>query len=1125
MMKLVKPLTILLILITLNLSGQTTQVGFLVDPQNEDKEEIQAAFDFLNASDEKQVRKIPLDKLNWKTVKNLDQVWYHRPDSTSISDLETRAGKVLKKFVKKGGDLVLTLDAVRLLNSWGIEETPIGKKTEVIKDHGFGRKLGFHSFRSHPIFDGLHGGAYIWHGKEDHQVRKLGFFGSDLPQGPEGKVIGIDWAYITYHEDDKLLWEYTMGKGNLLAVGAYTYFSKENFNKDHLERFMINVFEYLGADQKTGNFWTYDLENPQIMPLFTGEGTDHKASEDWEVSSPGLKLGRPEATDNYWDLPGRRLLLMGKETGGFEELWAHPFMAFRDYRPGVRIGDSEEFTWLDSLKPEVEFSPGVMVRTYQLSEDTLMEITTVSAEGTEMIIHYQWSGSKPLSLFLSGTSNLRFMWPYSANSTGTLHYQWSEDLNALLVSDSKTESMNAMLGFNQHPQSRVIGHFEKVGLEQGQLIGQPTDKNQISAGFLFEVSDNKNLDVYISAGEPDRKKLVKNYRQVTLKPSELLKETIAHYEGIDQEVMKIVTPDSLFNEGFRWAMAGADQFMVETPGVGKSLVAGYGSTAKGWGGGHEISGRPGYAWYFGRDAQWSGFALNAYGNFQSVKEILETFNAFQNINGKIYHELTTSGSVHYDASDATPLYVLLASHYLKASGDIEFINDTWENLEKAMAYCYSTDTDGDGFIENTNVGHGWIEGGALFGAHTTFYLAGLWAATLREAAFLAENTGNVEKAQKYRSDYLQIREKLNSQFWNGEKEHFNYGLWKDGSYSEEITMLPAVPVYFNTVDKPKAVKSTEKYASGNFSTDWGVRILEEKSKHFNPGGYHVGSVWPLFTGWTALAEYETGRYPQGFSHLMNNLVIYKDWDLGSIEEVLNGVEYKSSGVTHNQGWSQTMVLQPILEGMLGIRPNALEDRLSLAPKLPWDWNRLTVNNIRFGTHSMNMEMDREEEQTVFSFNHEGNGNAKLTFEPVFPWGTEVHSVELNGKAVPFKSESGVGGLQLNISEFGVRQAEELVIKHTLGHGVLPLISKPEPGADSNGIRLIREEEQNGLYKLTVEGRPGSEHFLEIFSPDPPKNLTGATRISEKKKNVFIMKVSIPESQKNYEQVSITMDFR
>ena len=322
--------------------------------------------------------------------------------------------------------------------------------------------------------------------------------------------------------------------------------------------------------------------------------------------------------------------------------------------------------------------------------------------------------------------------------------------------------------------------------------------------------------------------IVKVHKEILAAPQELIDEAANQYTNLAANTLRIETPDPVFNEGYKWALAGTDQFLVETPGIGKSLVAGYGTTASGWRGGHEISGRPGYAWYFGRDAQWSGFALDAYGDFAKVKEILKTFNRFQNVNGKIYHELSTSGSVHYDASDSTPLYVLLASHYLKASGDLEFIKDTWKNIEQAIDYCYSTDTDGDGLIENTNVGHGWVEGGDLFGSHTTFYLAGAWAATLREAAYMAEALGRTEQANRYKADYEKIREKVNNDYWNQAEEFFNYGLNQDGSYNEEITILPAVPVYFNTLDQSKARSVTQRFANSNFTTDWGLRIRSEE---------------------------------------------------------------------------------------------------------------------------------------------------------------------------------------------------------------------------------------------------------------------------------------------------------
>ncbi len=90
-------------------------------------------------------------------------------------------------------------------------------------------------------------------------------------------------------------------------------------------------------------------------------------------------------------------------------------------------------------------------------------------------------------------------------------------------------------------------------------------------------------------------------------------------------------------------------------------MSGYFTTARGWNGGHEESGRPGYAWYFGRDTELTGMALSAIGAYHKVREILVTFGKYQAPEGKIYRELTTSGSVHYDASDATPLYVALAA--------------------------------------------------------------------------------------------------------------------------------------------------------------------------------------------------------------------------------------------------------------------------------------------------------------------------------------------------------------------------------------------------------------------------------------------------------------------------------
>ena len=45
---------------------------------------------------------------------------------------------------------------------------------------------------------------------------------------------------------------------------------------------------------------------------------------------------------------------------------------------------------------------------------------------------------------------------------------------------------------------------------------------------------------------------------------------------------------------------------------------------------------------------------------------------------------------------------------------------------KAYAFSAATDADGNGLIDNSGVGHGWVEGGALSPPHEEIYLQGLW---------------------------------------------------------------------------------------------------------------------------------------------------------------------------------------------------------------------------------------------------------------------------------------------------------------------------------------------------------------------------------------------------------------
>lgn len=1099
------------------------KVGFLsLGTSGKNDHEISAVVRFLKENAQYDVKEFsfPQLKKNPKLLNHIDVVWYHRPDSSDFTSLEKNETIVnsIRRFVSNGGGLLLTLEAFRYVNILKLEtEIPQINYVNAV-DEGYGRKLGIHSMRSHPIFDGLFGGAYIWAPHTDQMNRQVGFFNNSVPKN--GKVAAVDWAYITLKEDSKIVVEYEFGKGKVLAVGSYTYFSPKNFNRRHLEIFTSNCLKYvfksempLANESKTKkHYWSY--QQPQVNEYRESfETIELNKSKPWTLNSGSLTLKSQFASNNYYNVAAQRILIMGKENGGIDEVWTHPFMAFRDYEVGIQFSYRDTIYWFKDQRPQIEVKSESFTRIYRIARALIKEVITADIENPAGIIHYEYRGNYTAKIIIKYKSNLRFMWPYSEKALGSIYYSWSDELNAF-VSKDVSGDFYAVLGSNKKPIEKSFGQFDDLIKAGTKYKGVETDKLQVGGLNVFDVSMNDNFDVIIVGTNEGKEKAIEYYKLAIQNPLKTYENTSSYYENFLEKNLMITTPDKNFNEGYRWAMIGTDKFFVNTPEIGKSLVAGYSTTARGWDGGHRVNGRPGYAWYFGRDGQWSGLAILAYGDFEKVKSVLEVFQKFQDVSGKIYHELTTGGAIHFDAADATPLYIILAGNYLRWTGDVEFFKHSWKNIKSAMEFLFSTDTDDDHLIENTNVGHGWVEGGSLYGAHTTLYLAGCWAEALKNASFIAKALGFSNESDYYFREYELVRKKINDEFWNADDQFFYYGKFKDGTFNPERTVLPAVPLYFQLADKEKAYKVVDTYAENGFTSDWGVRILSEQSLLFNPRGYHYGSVWPLFTGWTALAEYKYGNCLQGFSHIMNNLLVYKNWSLGYVEEVLNGAEYLPSGVCPHQCWSETMVLQPIYEGMLGLSPSAQENKLSIFPRFPFDWDSIKVENIKVGKHALSFEFKKLKTHSVYNFIHSGDKSLLVDFNPAFPPGTMIQKVLVDGQEVSFDLSNERQCIVVNI-KVDVISDSKVEIYHNSGISVIPAISYPIVGESSNGFRIISTNLIGNEFIIEVQGRPKQNEELKIYSPTEQIKNVENVELAGYENNIYKLKVTFEESSQRY----------
>lgn len=1057
---------------------------------------------------------------------HITNIWWEKNIPKKATSEEIRLGKVIKNFVSSGGHLVLSMDAVLLLNDWGIEKNKFDIRIDSVRDEGFGRPCGFHAFLSNPIFNGLNGGSYIWKGKKDNIVRKIGFLDDHLPADTSlAKVVGIGWTYITFHEDEKLLLKYHLGKGDIYAVGAYTYFAKENFNTLQLYRFYKNILQCRGikSEKRQPNYWSFTKPDVRLGKKHLPTLSIAPATK-WDIPPFTLKMQRKEASTNFVDVVGRRVLLMAKEQGGIEEIWMHPFMAFRDIRTGVSLKNSDSVIWLDKLTPLITVSPDMLVRQYIIAQDTLREIITASIDKPLAILHYDWSRNNIHKVWVQYTTNQRLMWPYSDTCNPIMYYQWSDRLNTTLVS-SPHAGLASLFGFSNRPQNKLLGQYGQFRIQNGGLVGVPTNLHEVSGIFEFDADrlDGK-LNVYMAAGNEGTDQTVALYKNAMPSFNDLYEKSSNYYQRLFNSQLMITSPDTLFNEGYRWAFVRSNQFLQTTPGIGTSLMAGFGTTARGWNGRQKVSGRPGYAWYFGRDGVWSGMALDALGEQNKVRDVLNMFVKYQAVNGKIFHELTSSGAVHYDAADATPLFVILAGNYLKHSGDTAYIHSILPAIRKAMIFCYSTDTDHDGLIENTNVGHGWIEGGPLFGSHTEFYLAGTWAAALDEASWMAGIFHQKNLQIKYRNDSRMVKRIIDKDFWSTQQNHFYNGKMNDGSYMKDETVLTAVPVYLNAIsDKRKALLTTIPFSNSRFSTDWGLRIIPDNNPKYNARAYHAGMVWPLFSGYASLAEYKTGRYVAGFTHMMDNLYEFRHWSLGSVEETLDGDVFKPAGVCSQQSWSETMVIQPAIEGMLGFYPDAISKRARMTPCFPWDWNRVKVTNLPIGEMHFNMEMQRSKEKYQYSFSKKTPGSFSLILAPILPPGTVIKEVLVDGQKISFKVTQQAEAVKVILPPLNLGQSLEVEIFYKGGYGILPQVNEPQKDARNIGAKIVKQQYGLNQYSVTIEGIPGKRYEFSFFSLQTPIKVDNGKLIKQNG-TLFKGNIVIPFGEDKFGKQTVRFKF-
>jgi hypothetical protein len=437
------------------------------------------------------------------------------------------------------------------------------------------------------------------------------------------------------------------------------------------------------------------------------------------------------------------------------------------------------------------------------------------------------------------------------------------------------------------------------------------------------------------------------------------------------------------------------------------------------------------------------------------------------------------------------------SDYVVESGDTAFAKEKWETLWKAYEFLRSTH-DERGFAKNFGIGHGWVEGGPLLPIKTEFYQTGLGTEALRALSNLARLAGKEDVSKELSRKFDEQKPLMNEAFWIAEKQRFAFALDKDNHPVDEPSVLATVPMWFGLLDEARADAMITQLADQDHQTDWGMRIISDRSPKFSGGGYHFGSVWPLFTGWASVGEYRYHRVFPAYANFRANALLALDGSLGHVTEVLSGSYYQSlSTSSPHQIWSTAMVVSPLLRGMFGLEADATKGTLTFTPHAPADWNSFAIRNVQVGSARLDLHYARDLGGITLEVKATGNASRIIDFQPAVCLRAKVLVVEFNGQSVPFRVHANGTDQHVIVRITVAGGSNSLRIRTQDDFGLSYSSALPAIGATSQSLRILSETWTPARDRLTIKlsGLAGSQYELFVWNSSEVASVEGAKLVN------------------------------
>ncbi len=784
---------------------------------------------------------------------------------------------------------------------------------------------------------------------------------------------------------------------------------------------------------------------------------------------------------------GQRGVLVGQQDGVFES-WILPVKLLSHLTIEADVAGYGVPIDVNQQSAAIEVRADRTVLTYSHPTFTVRQIMFspgVGPKGTAPIVLFEFDCLHPTDFTFRFTPELRWMWPERnegapspewvspdpRNPTAPggfyiLHTDYPDLAGALTIPGA---TPGILAPYQERPQIHPV--------ELKLHIDPSRDQKKL---FPLLMADGMSTTSATNAA------LAATLAQLNASIPALYQTHAEDYKKLLANSVSIETPDQSLNEAFQWAIVSIEQLKTKIipgqssppppalgapgpslSGTGDSaetaLVAGYFTSAD--------SARPGFGWFFGRDALYTLYAVNGYGDFALSKSELEFLIHRQRADGKIMHEYSQTAAAidwqsfpyMYAAADSTPLFLLAVADYIRASGDTAFLTTYRDAIEKAWAFETDPahDTDHDGIYDNSQ-GTGWVESWPGSMPHQEIYLALLDQQASSAVAYIEDQLKDSARSAAAQQRASTIAATINTEYYDPQKSCYAFATNPAGTPNSPIdrttTIYPAMAWWDpanqkSILDHPEAC--LRQFAASAINTDWGTRDVANTEKIYDGLSYHQGSVWPLFTGWAALAEYRANQPLAGYQLLKENANLTWAQDLGADTELLSGDFFVPFGrSTSHQLWSSAMVITPTLRGLFGISMDSQAKTITVNPHLPASWDHAAI-------HHLPLPSGEKGSEETLSFDRNG---AVLEVSMSDNHHTGFHLRSDLPAATSAELPNGSNGIRIPLPPLEISAP----------------FAPPLPGARTENARILSETWSPAGATLVFEGQAGATANFEIL---------------------------------------------